>query len=389
MFESSPKNGGAYHQGINAIQQIISLLYAGQVQVICTDREAVLDLKRRGISSIYFKVTIKDKLIRRMYKSNFLKFFLLKLKLHSTFELFLKSLSADYVYFLIESINAALLVHTPYIFTVLDMCHRDFPEFPEINDNGVFFQREYVLKTSLPKASLTLVDSDQLAKKLTTTYGVDPDKILVMPFNISDLDGLDNNTDEDVMKKFDLTAGYFFYPAQFWSHKNHIRIVQAISILGKKGVQIKVVFAGGEMGCLKEIQKQASQLNVMKNIAFLGFVEQKDMAALYRNCIAVVMPTYFGPTNIPPLEALKMQKPLIYSTHLYEQCGDAVIYASADYAEEWAEKMELVLSGEDNEVWVLKGSKKLEQITLERKASEECFLGHLKKLQSRTFVLSK
>jgi len=57
----------------------------------------------------------------------------------------------------------------------------------------------------------------------------------------------------------------------------------------------------------------------------LGFVPIEDMRGLYEGSLAIVMPTYFGPTNIPPLEAWTLEKPLIYSTHLAEQAGDAAL----------------------------------------------------------------
>ena len=40
------------------------------------------------------------------------------------------------------------------------------------------------------------------------------------------------------------------------------------------------------------------------------------------------MPTYFGPTNIPPLEAMALGCPVAVSGiyGMREQCGDAVLY---------------------------------------------------------------
>jgi len=37
------------------------------------------------------------------------------------------------------------------------------------------------------------------------------------------------------------------------------------------------------------------------------------MPYLYKQALALVMPTYFGPTNIPPLEAFKLGCPVLYS----------------------------------------------------------------------------
>jgi glycosyltransferase involved in cell wall biosynthesis len=54
-------------------------------------------------------------------------------------------------------------------------------------------------------------------------------------------------------------------------------------------------------------------------------VPDDDMAALYTLSAGLVMPTFFGPTNIPPLEAWHFGRPVITSdiAGLREQNGDA------------------------------------------------------------------
>ena len=44
----------------------------------------------------------------------------------------------------------------------------------------------------------------------------------------------------------------------------------------------------------------------------MGFVEDKDLVVLYKNALALVMPSYFGTVNIPPLDAFKLSCPVCY-----------------------------------------------------------------------------
>ena len=55
------------------------------------------------------------------------------------------------------------------------------------------------------------------------------------------------------------------------------------------------------------------QFNLENKVRFAGFVSNEEINYLYSQSIALVMPTYFGPTNIPPLEAFKLNVPVIYS----------------------------------------------------------------------------
>ena len=63
---------------------------------------------------------------------------------------------------------------------------------------------------------------------------------------------------------------------------------------------------------------------------FLGLVPDEDIPALYDGALALVMPSYCGPTNIPPLEAVTLGCPVIYSDlpEFREQMGDAALYCN-------------------------------------------------------------
>ena len=56
----------------------------------------------------------------------------------------------------------------------------------------------------------------------------------------------------------------------------------------------------------------AKKNNMEKQVKYLGYIDKKEITALYKASIALSMPTYFGPTNIPPLEAFKNSVPVLY-----------------------------------------------------------------------------
>jgi glycosyltransferase involved in cell wall biosynthesis len=59
-----------------------------------------------------------------------------------------------------------------------------------------------------------------------------------------------------------------------------------------------------------------------------GYMSTEELAWLYRHARALVMPTFFGPTNIPPLEAMAFGCPVAVSGvyGMPEQCGNAALY---------------------------------------------------------------
>ena len=54
-------------------------------------------------------------------------------------------------------------------------------------------------------------------------------------------------------------------------------------------------------------------MGVDDQVKYLGFLNNKEMKSYYRSAFALVMPTYFGPSNYPPLEAFSYGCPVIYN----------------------------------------------------------------------------
>lgn len=125
-----------------------------------------------------------------------------------------------------------------------------FSEFPEVKCSGEIPARERMLQTVLAAAYAVVGDSDQLAERIGTLYGIDRHRRLFsMPFSPAPQMAAKTRDDPShVLRKYSLNPGYFFYPAQVWAHKNHDRILQAAAILQQRGVEIHVAFAGGDAG---------------------------------------------------------------------------------------------------------------------------------------------
>ena len=74
---------------------------------------------------------------------------------------------------------------------------------------------------------------------------------------------------------------------------------------------------------------------MQKQIKILGFVKREELIALYENAMALVYATYFGPENLPPLEAFALGCPVIASSvpGSEEQIGDcALLFDPSDHS---------------------------------------------------------
>jgi glycosyltransferase involved in cell wall biosynthesis len=229
-----------------------------------------------------------------------------------------------------------------------------------------------------------MTDSAALAAAISRRYGIDAERLLPMPFAPAPSLSAASSTDKaTVLAKYGMQEGYFFYPAQFWAHKNHIRVLQALLLLRSRGHYLRLAFAGGDQGNRSHVEKFVEANALRDHVRLLGFVPARDMRGLYEGCRAVVMPTYFGPTNIPPLEAWLIGKPLIYSSQFREQAGEAALLVDPDDADALAGAMHACLEDETCDALVRAGAMRLQQIEQQRRDAEAALLMRLRQFEAK------
>lgn len=385
ILEDTIASGGGFNQALNAIIQVERMSQGKFSCVVMTNKSENLSVLRQlGVTAIVFKTKLMDKMIELLSQNELTRRLLRRFKWISPFEKFLIKNKCELVYFVAPTSRALYLQRLNFILTIWDNCHRDFPEFPEVREHGEFMRREFSNQL-LSQAILILVDSEQLSKRLILRYGLNQDRLFVMPFEPNPLLKAQNKSDHmsSIIKKYGLNQEFLLYPAQFWPHKNHIRIIQALEILKKQGKTPVVVFVGGDKGNKKRVADAVKKAKLEKQVIELGFISNEDLSALYEGCLAVVMPTYFGPTNLPPLEAWQARKPLIYSYHLRHQCMDAAILIDPDDPDSLARA---IVTLDDQNVrcsLIDKGLKRLDEINIEREKAIEKFELYLNMLERR------
>lgn len=380
VLESNVTVGGGFSQALNAILQMKHICEGRFDFEVFTMRSSNIGyLEKLGLNTVSLSFSIIDKLISNLSWIPWWQLIQRRLKFVGPFEKKLIHHHCDLVYFLTQSPTPAVLQRLNYITTIFDLCHRDSPEFPEVNNFLEFHRREHHFKNGLSQAVVVLTASDQLSDTVSRRYGVDRARCLSMPFSPSSLLNSALASDKKVvLDKYHLEEGYFFYPAQFWAHKNHIRILESLIILREKGVIPKIVFSGSDQGNRSHIENYIDHHNLFNQVKLLGFVPADDMRGLYEGCCAVVMPTYFGPTNLPPIEAWMIGRPVIYSSHFKEQVGNAALCVNPDDAQELADAIQICNCHNNKRVELIeKGTLQLRQLDQQRADAEREFLARL------------
>ena len=218
---------------------------------------------------------------------------------------FLNNHDIDLVFFLGVPVE---ITNIPFVMTVWDLQHRTHPWFPEIGNEKAWQGREDYYKKNLPRALAVITGTERGKAEITQFYGIDESSIFIVPHVVNEI-SVGVNESQQLSK-----SGPYIYPAQFWAHKNHHLIVQAIKILRDDfGKEIKVNFIGSDKGNQGYIESLILRSGLDNQIEILGFVSNEMKFKLYSESKGLIYPSFSGPENLPPLEAFEVGIPVLYS----------------------------------------------------------------------------
>jgi len=199
--------------------------------------------------------------------------------------------------------------------------------FPELTTSDFETRYSFYSKTIL-KALCVFVESNSGKEELLNYTNLSADKIKVVPiFPKSRI--LNSKSNLPILSKYKLIKKqFFFYPAQFWTHKNHYSLVLAFNKFVKENKSYKLVLTGDDYGNKEFIIRLVKKLKLENKILFLGFVAEIEIEFLYTYATALVFPSFLGPTNMPPLEAREFECPILCSNLAghRETLGNGAIY---------------------------------------------------------------
>jgi glycosyltransferase involved in cell wall biosynthesis len=217
----------------------------------------------------------------------------------------------------------------PFVATMLDLQHRLQPYFPEVGVREAWDAREHFFKYSLQRAAYCVTGTETGKREIENLYQVPGSRIRVLPLPLPRFARNALPSTIDVRSRFGIDGEYVFYPAQFWAHKNHINLVLALVWLKEnRNVRISLVLTGSDHGNLSYVKQYVTDRGLTDQVVFAGFVSEEELIALYRQSLALTFVTYFGPDNIPPLEAFALGCPVIASSvsGAQEQLGENVMH---------------------------------------------------------------
>jgi glycosyltransferase involved in cell wall biosynthesis len=352
--------GGGATQSISSLSNLLREL-ADHENILCFRNLDFYEKLRENEDFKNYKISkvIKHKNSIFDHIKYFLRFLSnFKIILHSSIDKLTEKNHIDYVVFLTPSHTVEYLTSTKFIFTIWDLCHVTDNQWPEMRRKYYDVKTENLLKNNLARASLILIDSDSNKKIIHGRYSIDKIKIITFPFdslNVLDKSQLISSNNHPLIEK----KRYFIYPASFWPHKNHLRLIRAFKKFFESNNDFKLVLTGKDEGQKKTIEKLIEELDLNSRVILIDHLNHEDFTKIFRNSYGLVYPSFFGPTNIPPIEAWKLEVPVACSNIMLDQIGEAGKLFDPSNQEEITESLHFLCVESNRANLIKKGNEQL------------------------------
>ncbi len=227
---------------------------------------------------------------------------------------------------LLAPIYSLALLHTakPFAYTLHDLQEHYYPE------NFSWLQRHWrwdVHRRLSRRAARIICESNYVKSDIVRLFDVADKQVAVIaapPLQqiVAEFDaaGL-----EAVRARLDLPNRFIFYPAQFWPHKNHLRLIEAFRQVAAQQSDLQLVLTGKKRDEYEVVMQAVAKAGITERVLHLGYIEQADLQAIYHLASMLVMPSLFESVSIPIYEAFQAGTPVAASGILSipEQVGCA------------------------------------------------------------------
>ena len=199
-----------------------------------------------------------------------------------------------------------------------DLQHEFFPEFFDPHTLR-WYQRCYPLSAHAAQVIFTL--SDYTKKTILQKWPVDPHKIEIIPLGVEPEFQLPPSAEAlATVRSFDLPQDYVLFPANFWPHKNHTRLLHALRQLVQGRhldlpdlSNLGLVLTGEPETGAQRITQEIETLGLQRHVRLLGYLERPVLVAVYHQARALAFVSQFEGFGLPLLEAFHTGLPVLSS----------------------------------------------------------------------------
>ena len=268
----------------------------------------------------------------------------------------------------------------PFIVTIHDLIIHHFPTGKASTHPSFIYMLKilgykYVISRACKNAKKIIAVSKATKDEIVDHLKIPEDKISVI-YEAADQQ-ISNPKSQIANKSINTKSKiqnpkYFLFVGNVYPHKNTERMIKAFEILLKYFPDTLLFFAGKQDYFYTRLEKIIKDEGLANNVRLLGFVQDENLAALYKNAVALVVPSLMEGFGLPPLEAMSNMCLVLASDikALKEICGEDALYFDPYDENDMAEKMKAAYLGEFDREIIERGFERSKEFSWRKMAKE-------------------
>lgn len=206
-------------------------------------------------------------------------------------------------------------IGVPAIAWIPDFQHRFLPH---LFSHVAWWKRDLGFRTQIAAGRTVMLSSFDSLNSCERFYPAAVGRAHVVRFAVMSSHRPDATEVRSVRDIYGLPKRYFYFPSQFWQHKNHLLVIDALSILKKAGHSITVVASGKEkdpyrLAHIDQIRDRIETAGIAGQFRSLGLVPYAHIAPLMVGSVAVLNPSLFEGWSTTVEEARALNVPMVLS----------------------------------------------------------------------------
>lgn len=175
-------------------------------------------------------------------------------------------------------------------FQHMHLPHFFHPEELKIRDDSFRYKAEH--------AHMMVLSSRDAERDFKKLFPRSAARTRILSFHTLPEESWLSGTPEMIQRKYELPDDFLICCNQFWIHKNHALLFNALALLKKRGIVIPLVCTGStaDYRCrdyFDAISRLPEQLGIANQVHILGNMPRGDQIQLIRRSLAVVQPSLF------------------------------------------------------------------------------------------------
>ena len=224
----------------------------------------------------------------------------------------------------------------PTIAWIPDFQHRALPRLFTMTGR---WKRELGFRAQIASGRTIMLSSEDSRRACVQFYPSTTGRTHVVRFAVRAATHPDMIDARAVADSYGLPQHFFYLPNQFWQHKNHLLVLEALALLRERGQAVVIAASGKQRDPrnpehFPQVQRRLAQLGLENEFRMLGMIPYPHLAALMRASVALINPSRFEGWSTTVEEGRALGVPMILSdldVHR-EQAGDDAAYFGPDDA---------------------------------------------------------